>query len=136
MNANDEPKPSEFEQHARGLLEDSVQRVEGHVRSRLNQARHAALEEIAARPRSFWRNPVLMPASGAVAAAALVAIVLSTRHGPEHVPGGEQAAYEDIELLADTEGLDLIEGWDDGSFYEWAAAQGEEKGDDGEGTTG
>jgi hypothetical protein len=136
MNGDDElTKPSEFEQHTRAVLEESTTRVDARVRSRLNQARHAALEEITARPRSFWRNPVLMPASGAVAGAVLVAIVLTVRHPPEHaLPGGEQSAYEDIELLADTDGLDLIEGWDDGSFYEWAAAQG---GDDGgDGTTG
>lgn len=138
MSADDEmAKPSEFEQHAKAMLEESVTRVDARVRSRLNQARHAALDEIAARPKPFWRNPVLMPASGGVAAAALVAILLIARHGPEHgVPGGEQSAYEDIELLADTEGLDLIENWDEGSFYEWAAAQGDDKTEDGDGTSG
>ena len=129
MSANDDTKQTEFEQHAQRLLEDSVTRVDARVRSRLNQARHAALEEIAARRRSFWRSPLIMPASGAVAAAALVAIVL-TSHPRE---AGEQSAYEDIELLADNEGLDLIEGWDEGSFYEWAAAQ---EGEDGDGTSG
>jgi anti-sigma-K factor RskA len=134
MNGDDDlTKSSEFERHAQGLLEESALRVDARVRSRLNQARHAALEEIAARPKSFWRNPVLVPASGAVAAAVLVAVLLTTRHGPRALPAGEQSAYEDIELLADTEGLDLIEGWD-GSFYEWAAAQDGEDG--GDGTTG
>jgi hypothetical protein len=138
MNADDdltdEREAKEFEHLARSVLEASVTRVDARVRSRLNQARHAALEEIAARPRSFWRNPALMPATGAVAAAVLVALVLTTRQGTERaqpVSDGGQAAYEDIELLADTEGLDLIEGWDD-AFYEWAAAQSE----DGDGTSG
>ncbi len=133
MSAEDDlTKPSEFEQRTRGLLEESVTRVDARVRSRLNQARHAALEEIAGRRRSFWRIPVLMPASGAVAAAALVAIILTAHHRGDHPLPGEQSAYEDIELLADNEGLDLIEGWDEGSFYEWAAAQSE----DGDGTSG
>ena len=132
MSADEDTKQTEFEQHTRRVLEDSVTRVDARVRSRLNQARHAALEEIAARRRSFWRNPLIMPASGAVAAAALVAIVLTSQHGHERSLPGEQSAYEDIELLADNEGLDLIEGWDEGSFYEWAAAQGE----DGDGTSG
>lgn len=132
MSAEDDlTKASEFERHTHALLEDGVTRVDARVRSRLNQARHAALEQIAANRRPFWRNPVLMPASGAVAAAALVAIILTTSHRGEHVPG-EQSAYEDIELLADNEGLDLIEGWDEGSFYEWAAAQSE----DADGTSG
>ena len=133
-DVTNEPGSNEFEQHARGTLEASVTRVNAHVRSRLNQARHAALEEVAVRPRSFWRNHRLMPATGAVAAAALVALVLTTRYGAERVlpvSDNGQSAYEDIELLADTEGLDLVEGWD-GAFYEWAAAQS----DDGEGTTG
>ena len=42
--------PGEFEQRARALLEDSVQRVDGRIRSRLNQARHAAIEEVTKRP--------------------------------------------------------------------------------------
>ena len=33
---------------------------------------------------------------------------------------GRVTAVEDMDLLADAEGLDLIEGWD-GPFYEWAA---------------
>jgi anti-sigma-K factor RskA len=127
---DDLTKQSEFERRAHGVLADSVTRVDARVRSRLNQARHAALEEIAARRRSFWRSPVLMPASGAVAAAAVVAILLTTHQGQR--VSGEQSAYEDIELLADNEGLDLIEGWDEGSFYEWAAAQSE----DSDGTSG
>jgi len=59
----------EFEQHARALLEDSVLRLDGRVRSRLNQARHAAIDGgFAAAPRSGGRFS-LMPAASAVAAA-------------------------------------------------------------------
>jgi hypothetical protein len=137
MNADDEMTTSgKFEKTAQAHLEEGVTRVSARVRSRLNQARHAALEEIATRRKPFWRNPAWMPAGGGVAAAALVAVLLIARHGPEHgAPGGE-SAYEDIELLADTEGLDLIEGWDEGSFYEWAAAQDDDKNEDGDGTSG
>ena len=35
---------TEFERTARRLLEESVARIDGRTRSRLNQARHAALE--------------------------------------------------------------------------------------------
>jgi hypothetical protein len=62
-----------------------------------------------------------------VAAAALVAVMLfhqSRQHGLAANVGG-QAGYEDIELLSDNDGLDLLENWD-GSFYEWAATQVEE----------
>jgi hypothetical protein len=46
---------------------------------------------------------------------------------------GSQAGYEDIELLSDKDGLDLMENGDD-SFYEWAASQDEEG--DGGGVSG
>lgn len=123
----DEERQGEFEQHSRAVLGESVTRVSGSVRSRLNQARQAALAEIEARPRSFWRSPTLMPAAGAAAAAALVAVVLIANFRGERGLEGGQAAYEDIELLSDSDGLELIENGDgDGSFYEWAAAEGEE----------
>jgi hypothetical protein len=130
MSAHQDP-PDEFERQAREALGESVTRVNARVRSRLHQARQAALAEIEARPRSFWRMPALMPAAGAAAAAALVAVVLITRTGGEHVlPGTEGGqAYEDIEMLSDNEGLELIQNFD-GSFYEWAAAQSEDQGEE------
>ena len=79
--STDADRPDEFEQHAQRVLGESVTRVSGHVRSRLNQARQAALAEIEARPRSFWRMPAILPAAGAAAAAALVAVVLMTHQG-------------------------------------------------------
>ncbi len=121
-----------FEQNAKALLGESVTRVSGRVRSRLNQARHAALAEIeTARPRSFWRMPSFMAPAGGVLAAGVLAVVL-LHPGREHglaASAGGQAGYEDIELLSDKDGLDLLENWD-GSFYEWAATQ-DEDGDSG-----
>jgi hypothetical protein len=124
--SRDADRPDEFEQHTRRVLEESVTRVNGHVRSRLNQARQAALAEIEARPRSFWRLPAIVPAAGAAAAAAVIAVVLMTHQGERALPGSEGGqTFEDIELLSDNDGLDLIENFD-GSFYEWAAAEGDE----------
>jgi hypothetical protein len=132
MNADDPNSP--FEQSARALLGESVTRTSGHVRSRLNEARHAALAEIeAARPRAFWRMPAVLGPAGGMAAAAVVAVLLMYRGG-EHglaANAGGQAGYEDIELLSDNDGLDLLENYD-GSFYEWAASQG----DEGDGASG
>jgi hypothetical protein len=133
MNA-DEMQVKEFEQRASEVLGESVTRVDARVRSRLNQARHAALEEIAQGHRSFWRRPVLMPATGAVAAAAVVAFVLGAHFRGEHgsvLAEDGQNTFDDIEMLADRDGLDLAENYD-GGFYEWAA----EAGDDGDGTSG
>jgi len=127
MNA-DGPEPGEFEQRSREVLGESVTRVNARVRSRLNQARHAALAEIEPRrTRAFWRMPALMAPIGGVAAAAVLGVMLfhvGGEHGLASNVGG-QAGYEDIELLSDNDGLDLLENWD-GSFYEWAVTQDEE----------
>jgi hypothetical protein len=126
MNADD--RDSQFEQSSQALLGESVTRTSGRVRSRLNQARHAALAEMqATRQRPFWRMPLVLGPAGGVAAAVVVAVLLMYRGG-EHGLGasaGGQAGYEDIELLSDNDGLDLLENYD-GSFYEWAATQGDE----------
>jgi ferric-dicitrate binding protein FerR (iron transport regulator) len=114
----------EFEQRARALLEDSVLRIDGRVRSRLNQARHAAVEEASRRP-SLWRRFSLMPAASAVAAAVLVAFVLwpHSRQGESIIESGH-GTVEDLDLLADGDALDLVsDETDGGAFYEWAVEQ-------------
>jgi anti-sigma-K factor RskA len=121
MSAVNEPL-TEFERNARVVLEQSLARVDARTRSRLNQARHAALEAAGTRRRAWWRSLTLIPTAGAAAAALLVAVLLWHRQ-----PGGEPAVLEaqhveDMELLADAEALELLDGWD-GPFYEWAAAQ-------------
>ncbi len=123
---------AELERRVQALLTESVQRVDGRARSRLNRARHAALTE-AARPRRWYRygprqlaaragrRLLWMPAAGAVAAALLVAVVLWP-HAPPVYPAVDTRHAEDLELLADREGMDLMQGGD-GQFYEWAMAQ-------------
>lgn len=121
-----------FEQQLHALLEESVQRVGGRARSRLNQARHAAVAEAARRSR--WGLPLLrtgawmrlhlwMPASGAVAAAVLVAFVLWL-HAPHGYPAAEanQTSAADLDLIADRDGMDIMQSGD-GQFYEWAMVQ-------------
>ena len=60
----------------------------------------------------------------AVAAALLLTTVLWHRQPQGELPVAEgvHSTVEDLDLLADGEGLELIEGWD-GSFYEWAVDQ-------------
>ena len=67
MNPNTPDKPGGLDalERASGeLLRASADAVDGRIRSRLNQARHAALAELAAgaRPRPF-RIPVRQPAA-------------------------------------------------------------------------
>jgi hypothetical protein len=117
-----------FEHHARALLEESVTHIDGRIRSRLGQARHAAIAA-ASRPRSvFWRRFTLMPAAGAVAAAVLVAFVMWPPSHKGELPIGVEGGHttvEDMDLLADSEALDLVSEGSDGAFYEWAAEQTE-----------
>jgi hypothetical protein len=116
---------TELERNAKLALEESVRRIDARTRSRLNQARHAALAAAGTRRRAWWAGFTLMPAAGAVAAALLVAVVLWHREPAGTPPVALQpqhAAVEDMDLLTDNDSIDLMESWD-GSFYEWAAAQ-------------
>ena len=122
MSPEQEPL-TPFERNARTVLEESVQRVDARTRSRLNQARQAALAAAAAGP-ARWRSFTLMPAAGAVAAALLVTVTLWHREPASELPvlDAQRSAVEDMDLLADAEGLDLVQDGDN-SFYEWAATQ-------------
>jgi len=116
---------TEFERRTREMLEESVSRIDGRVRSRLNQARHAAVEAATARRRPlFSRLFTLVPTAGAAAAALMVAMVL-WHGGGRSVEPPAATPTQDLDLLADSEGLDLVEDGGDGSgsFYEWAAEQ-------------
>ena len=122
MSAVNEPL-TEFERNARAVLEQSLSRIDARTRSRLNQARHAALEAAGARRRAWWRSLTLMPTAGAAAAVLLVAVLLLWHRQPGGEPAVPEAQHvEDMELLADGEALELLDGWD-GPFYEWATAQ-------------
>jgi len=125
MSESDESL-TQLERNAKRVLEESVRRIDGRTRSRLNQARQAALAAAGARRRAWFGSFTLMPAAGAVAAALLVAVVLWHREPagtpPVALDAQHAAAVEDMDLLTDNDSIDLMEGWD-GSFYEWAATQ-------------
>jgi hypothetical protein len=117
-------------ERARELLAQSVEHLDGRVRSRLTQARHAALEEIEQRRGArAWTSWV--PA-GAAAAIAVMAVTMWSQAPREVAPQARNAVVlEDIELLADGEMFDLSE--EDFDFYEWAANEAETDGDEREG---
>jgi hypothetical protein len=133
MSAGDQL--TDFERLSRQALEESVLRIDGRVRSRLNQARQAAVDAASERRRPlFSRFFTLVPTAGAAAAALLVAMVLWHRAPQlELPPVGEGQKVEDLDLLADGDALDLIQDGDgSGSFYEWAADQTEASGGESE----
>jgi hypothetical protein len=114
---------TDFERNARTVLAQSVQRIDARTRSRLTQARHAALAAAARPRRGLFGSFTLMPAAGV--AAVVLAAVLLWQHQPSGTLGvaeGQHLVVEDMDLLADSDALDLVEQGD-GSFYEWAVAQ-------------
>lgn len=117
---------SGFERRARAVLEESLTRVDARTRSRLNRARHAALEEAAARRRNSWYGSFgALPIAGAVAAGVLaiaLALFMNGTFRPASRLDASQPSLEVLDMLADEDGISFMENYDH-SFYEWAAAQ-------------
>jgi hypothetical protein len=117
---SNEDEPTEFERSARKVLRDSADNLDGATRSRLTQARHAALAQ--AEPDSaWWKLRVIVP-GGALAAALLVTLLLWNGRGPA-LPGSG-STLDDMDLLADAEAYELSQE-PDLEFIEWAAAMGD-----------
>jgi hypothetical protein len=112
---------SDFEQRARALLLQSSERLPGTVRSRLTQARYAALGAYSTAPSCFsvrrWAP------AGALAGVVLAMFVVLAPHGTSTpVRAGSSAQFEDMELLTDSDAVSLNGDQDvDYDFYEWAA---------------
>ncbi len=113
-----------FERRARELLVESVERLPAATRSRLTRARHEALA-----PRSAWRRSIArrwLPAgAGAVAAAVLaVLFMLGPRGDNPSLNALANASPDDLEMLADSDGVQLSRDQDlDYDFYEWAVSE-------------
>jgi hypothetical protein len=115
-----------LEKRSRELFDESVANVDMRVRSRLNLARHAALEA-AARPRlRFLGMPLATPAAGLCAVALLaMGVWIGVPHGQMPMVAAEsQTSFEDMDIVASTEEssadtLEMLQ--DDADFYDWAA---------------
>jgi hypothetical protein len=113
MKSRDSEKS--LEERSKALFEDSVERLDARTRSRLTQARHAALDELR-RSRLFRARWLWAPAGGLIAAGAAALLIGVWR------PGADPASpsLEDLEVVAGTENLDLLQ---DVEFYTWLADQ-------------
>jgi hypothetical protein len=129
------PQLRGLEARSRLVLEEGLTRIDAHTRSRLNQARQAAVAA-AARPASLGRffgsltSRALMPATGAAAVAVLVAAFMlgGGHHLTSSVADNTPASALDVlDLVTDDDAMNLMED-NDSSFYEWAAAQGDNPG--------
>ncbi len=111
---NDELEPPDFQKRAQALFEDSVERLDARTRSRLTQARNRALDEVKQGAKLRW---IWAPAGGfAVAVVIAVGVVLWPGRTPQ--PGA--AAIEDLEIVADSDNLELLR---DVEFYAWLDEQ-------------
>ena len=113
--------PTEFEKLTKEVLEESAARLDGRTRSRLTQARHAALAEFAQPARNWWRSYV--PAGAAAAAAVLAVVIWSGPFGGKAQVAQVASPVEDLELLADADAPDFVDDGVDLEFYEWAAGE-------------
>jgi hypothetical protein len=109
--------PTDFENRTKEVLEESVGRLGAHTRSRLTQARYAALAQLEHPARNWWRSYV--PA-GAAAAVAVLAVVMWSGPGTQAPTANP---VEDMELLGDADAPDFVDDGEDLEFYEWAAGE-------------
>jgi hypothetical protein len=123
MSIESDPSLVEFERRIRAPLEASVETLNARVRSRLTRARYAALEAAGGRRHYGWRS---WAPAGAVAAALVISVFAFEQHRGMTVASSEaNTALEDIDLLSDSDALEMAQEQDgDYDFYEWAADMG------------
>lgn len=115
---------SAFEEHARQLLHDSVERLPASMRSRLTQARYAALNSRPSWQRSLARRWAPAGAGALVAAVFAVLFTVMPRSESPALNPLVSAMPEDLEMLADSDGVQLSREQDvDYDFYEWAVSE-------------
>jgi hypothetical protein len=124
---------SGLEVRSRLVLEEGLSRIDARTRSRLNQARQAAVAAVA-RPSFLARllgplgRQALMPAGAAAVAVLVAALLLSGGHQlTTSVADNPASALDVLDLVTDDDAMNLLED-NDSSFYEWAAAQGDSAG--------
>ncbi len=125
MNEQEQQTQDSFEERSRALFHDSVAGMDFASRSRLTQARAAAVEAAGAGRRPwFFRLGVLTPAAGVTAAAVLGAFLwLGSPLGQHAVTVADGANLEDLEIVASSDegggdAMDMLQ--DDIDFYDWA----------------
>jgi type VI protein secretion system component VasF len=121
-----EQSQNSFEERSRALFHDSVHGVDMRMRSRLTQARNAAIEAASTSRRPwFSRIGVWTPAVGVTAAAVLGAFLWLGSPLDQHavtVADG-QSNLEDLDIVASSDegsgdAMDMLQ--DDIEFYDWA----------------
>ncbi|HVC01152.1 MAG TPA: hypothetical protein VND80_03010 [Steroidobacteraceae bacterium] len=125
---------TDLEARSRALYEDSVEAVDMRLRSRLTQARHAALEVAARRRGTRLLGMRRSAALAGVAATAVLAAALWIAWPAGAPPAGVVdggANFADLDIVASTDRdhvdpLDMLQ--EDADFYAWAVATADQSG--------
>jgi hypothetical protein len=114
-----------FETRSQALFQESVEGLDMRIRSRLTQARSAALEAASNRRPALFGWKMWTPAAGLTAAAILgVALWLgSPLHHQSPILADSQSSFEDLDLLAasdegSADAMEMLQ--DDLDFYDFA----------------
>lgn len=120
VNRTDEaPSRTALEERSKALFDESVGNVDGRARSALTQARYAALAELERQKRPLlWR--MWGPLTG-IAAAAFVLLALFAPLRLTPTPGEGATPFEDLEIVADSEDLEMLQELE---FYVWMDSAG------------
>ena len=100
-------------EQAKALFDDSVERLDAAMLSRLNQGRQQALQEI--RDTGSGGEWARWVPAGGIAAAAVVAVVVWQGVSVEHSAPAAGTAT-DFEIMLSEDSLDMLE---DLEFYSW-----------------
>jgi hypothetical protein len=104
---------TDFEARSKSAFDASVEHLDGRTRSKLTQARTAALAEFErARARRRWLS--YTPAAGLTAAVVLSVLVGFWPRDERMSEGG--LSFDDFDLVADTESFEMLK---DVEFYAW-----------------
>jgi hypothetical protein len=115
-----------LEERSRSLFHESVIHLDMQTRSRLNQARQAAVTAANRQRRRPWfvRMPLLTSAGGFAAAAVLgAALWFGGPLNHQHASVPADSTFEDLDLVASTDegagdAMEMLQ--DDIDFYDWA----------------
>lgn len=118
---SDREEKTTLERRAKALFDASVDGLDARTRSRLTQARHAAVAALAQQREPFMRRWWL-PTAG-LATAALAALIVVFNLGPaanEQQLAAASLAAEDMDILSGAENIELLE---DMEFYAWLESE-------------
>ena len=127
MSESEKTEEDLFLQKAKARFDESVEELDGASRSRLNRARHTAIEASASGGATAGSWTQWVPAGG-IAAAAVVAVFVW--NNASVVDTQSPVPVDDFEILIADDSFEMLE---DLEFYSWIDIDAELDGDNGAG---